>query len=262
MPTLEHYLAYGISKAGQWGRSRPRWVCRMQNRMRFGIGDLAEVWRDEPTADAFGAVLDILGFSELMRREPKLAHVHMHLFQQEVEKAVRLVGNGNVTAALVSDGAFLVGQNLQDLANVAMMAIYRCFLSTPTILIHGYVDSGDYQLNLPAPGRQSPNSFRIHWAGQGVLGIGLEEMFLPKGAALFLSKRIEHHGLPVASHRLLWGNVHTLDWAADKSRQEQLRTIWHNVNKRCPPELAHIHATKKWLSSAGTRHKIQLGTGP
>lgn len=263
MPTFEHYIAYGISKASQRVRSLPRSISRAWRRRRHGIADLADLWQEVPETNAFGAVLDILGFSELMRRDPAGAHVQMNSFQGAVQNAVARVGNGNVTAALVSDSAFLVGQNVQDLAAVAMTAIHRCFLSNPIMLVHGYLDRGDYRLSLPLPGApQSPHFLRIHWAGQGVLGIGLEEMFLPKGAALFLSPRIDDPVLPVVSHRFLWSNVRTLDWAEDTARRAQLAIVWNNVNARCPPELAHVIATKSWLSRAGARHNIQLASGP
>lgn len=263
MPTFEHYLAYGLSKVCQRVRSLPRAITRARNKQRHGIADLADLWRESPDTDAFGAVLDILGFSELMRRDPSGAHVQMNSFQRNVEQAVTNAGNGAVKAALVSDSAFLIGQNVQDLAAVAMSAIYRCFLTYPIMLVHGYLDRGDYRLGLPLSGApQSPNFLRIHWAGQGVLGIGLEEMFLPKGAALFLSPRIDAQALPVVSQQFLWSSVRTLDWAADPQRQSQLAPIWNNVNARCPRELAHVSATKRWISLAGARHNIQLARWP
>ena len=121
------------------------------------------------------------------------------MFQDIVQNAANRAGNGRVRAALVSDSAFLVGDNANDLADVAMTTIYRCFMSNPTMLVHGYIDRGDFRLVFRLPGApQSPNLARVHWAGQGVLGIGLEEMFLPKGGAIFLSSRIERQGLPIA----------------------------------------------------------------
>jgi hypothetical protein len=263
MPTFEHYLAYGLSKAKQTIRSIPRRIRRAIHTHQYGIADLGDLWPEPRAPDTFGAVVDMLGFSDLMRREPRGAHLQMSTFQNIVSRALDQFGNGNVQAALVSDSAFFVSESVHDIAAVTMAVIYRCFLSAPTMLVHGYVDRGDYRLFLPLPGtHQNAHLARIHWAGQGVLGIGTEEMFLPKGAAIFLSPRVPADGLPIATHRLLWTTARTLDWSVDVQRAPQLSAIWNNVNHNCPRHLEHVAATKRWLRAAGARLGVTLAKWP
>ena len=70
MPTIEHYIAYSLFKARQAARSLPRAITRAWNRRRRGIGDLSDLWTERPGDQVFGGVLDILGFSGLMKRHP------------------------------------------------------------------------------------------------------------------------------------------------------------------------------------------------
>ncbi len=259
MATFEHYLAYGISKTKQSLRALPTLIAHGLHNRRYGVSDLAGLWREVPDPQAFGAVLDILGFSALMRRYPSGGHIQMHTFQTIASNAVTRYGNGNVHAALVSDSALLVANDLNDVAAVAMDIIYRSFLSNTTMLIHGYIDQGDFRLVLPNPSAsQAPNIARIHWAGQGVLGIGKEELLLPKGAALFLSDRARAGSLPVTTQRFLWSQVTTLDWTDDPQRARQLSVIWNNVNHNCPANLEHVIATKQWLRRAAARRGVVL----
>jgi hypothetical protein len=213
------------------------------------------LWDEDRPPGRFGAVLDILGFTAFMRRQPSLAHVQLQNFGAHVASAIGSHGGGLVDAAIFSDGAYLASDDVAALADVAMETVFRTLVHTPTFLVHGLIAYGDYRL-VPTSHAAVP---QIHWAGQGVLEIGLKEKLLPKGAMIFVDPSVEPHvgGLPTARARLLWSHRLALDWAADPNRAGLFRVAWGNVLRE-PAFIAQVAATKVWMRQVAAVHGISL----
>jgi hypothetical protein len=142
-----------------------------------------------------------------------------------------------------------------------MQVLFRSLVHVPTMLVHGLIAHGDFRLLFGGHGAGPGAVHQLHWAGQGVLEIGLMEKLLPKGAMIFIDPSAEaavaEAGLPTVASRLLWSERQALDWTVDPVRAGMLPTAWENVKMR-PQFISHVIATRTWLRTVGAMRGLVL----